>query len=359
MGVKSLVCAAAFMLAGLNSFAISSDSLLVKNKAERVKIGPSNFDATPVDSALLRKLLVKERLQKKDKETQELIKYQNTLLLRNLLNETETSEVPNERILSTLDLVLEEYRRTGDIKSESLILNTLAVYYGKKGESDKAIQYFKEALILKERLNDKPGMIKIAENMAAIYQIAGKYDKAAIQNEYYIQLSLAQKKTAQAAEGYLSLAENKLLQNKYTESEYCILKKALPMFTRTGNKAGRLKSFESLARIYYTQNRLSEAKWFYIQAQTLATKLNNKEAMLSSLIHLAQIKSALGEHEMALNDYREAELLALRNNFPVKLVQIKAEIGEVYSQMGNYLAAGSALDEYSKLREDLLKSVTL
>lgn len=348
------------VLTGSKGFAAGSDSLLItKSKPKLVKIGPEYFDATPVDSALLRKLLVKQQLKKKDKEAQELIKYQNTLILRDLLNETETSDVPNEQIIKTLGLVLEEYERSNDLKSQALIFNTYGVYYGKKGESAKAIQYFMEALKLRERLRDKPGMIKISENLSALYKIEGNYAGAIQQNEYNIQLNLSLNRIPQAAETYLEMADNKVSQNKYSESEYCILKKALPMFTRTGNKAGRLKCFQSLANLYYVQKRLSEAKWFYVQAQSLALKLDNKEAVISSLISLAEVKSALGEHEMALDDYREAELLAVRNNFPVKLIEIKADLGEIYSRMGNYLAAGTALDEYSRLRENLLKSVTL
>ncbi len=359
MGVKHVLFAAAFLLAGFKNFASDTDSLITKTRPKAVKIGPVYFDATPVDSALLRKLLVKERLLKKNRDDQELVKYQNTLLLRNLLNETETSDFPDEKMINTLDLVLDEYRRGNDLKSLSLILNTYAVYYGKKGESAKAIQYFTEALKLRERLNDKPGVIKISENLAALYKVEGSYDKAIQQNEYIIQLSLSLNKIPQAADMYLAMAENKLLQNKYNESEYCVLKKALPMFTRRGDKAGRLKSFQSIAQIYYLQKRFSEAKWFYIQAQILALKLDNKEALISSLIHLAEVKNALGEHEMALDDYRQAETLAVKNNFPVKLIEIKGYQGEIYSQMGNYLAAGNALDEYARLRENLLKRVNL
>ena len=358
MGVKHLL-SAALLLLGSQGFASGSDSLTVKKNIKTVKIGPEYFDATPVDSALLRKLLVKQRLEKKNKESEELTKYQNTLLLRDLLNETETSDVPNDRIISTLDLVLEEYRRSNDLKSQSLIYNTYAVYYGKKGETAKAIQYFTEALQLKERLNDKAGMIKISENLAALYKISGNYPKAIIHDETYIRLNLSLRKTAQAAEGYLSMAESKLLQNKYSESEYCVLKKALPMFTRLGNKAGRLKSFQSLAKIYYAQQKFSEAKWFFIQAQTLAAKLEDKEALISAHIQLAAVKNALGEHEMALEDYRKAESLAMENHYQVKLIEIKADMGETYNLLGNYLAAGNALDEYSRLRESLLKSIVL
>ncbi|WP_374166106.1 tetratricopeptide repeat protein [Arcticibacter sp. MXS-1] len=360
MRVKRILSAAAlFLLAGVNSFASNPDSVSAAARIRSVKIGPVFFDARTVDSAQVRRLLVRERLQKKNKEVQELAKYQSSLLLNKLLNETETSDIPDEKVISTLGLVLEEYERTNDLKNKSLILNTYGVYYGKRGDTEKAITYFNEAYALKERLKDKAGMAKAAENLVALYKNAGNNEKAALFGQNLINLNMASNKIPQAAEGYLSLAETRLLQNKYAEAEYCILKKALPMFTRTGNKPGRLRSFQQLAKIYYTQKRYSEAKWFYVQGHALATRLDNREALVSCLIHLAEVKNALGEPEMAIDDYRKAEVLAVQNNMPVKLIEIKAELGEVYSQLGNYPAAGSALDEYSRLRESLMKSVTL
>lgn len=358
MGIKKVICAIIFLITAVKGFSLSSDSLSVKNKPAPVKIGPVYFDAS-IDSALLRRLLVKERLQKKNEDAPELENYQNLLVLRNLLNETEISEEPSDRIIGSLELVLEEYQRTKNLKGQALIYNTYGVYYGRKGETEKAISNFLEALKIREQLKDKFGMARVGDNLAALYRMKGNYGQAAGYNEISIRHYAALGKTAEAATTYLALAENKLLQKKYSESENCVLRKALPMFTRTGNKAGRLKSFQSLARIYYQQDKLTEAKWFYVQAQSLAQRLNNQEAVISSLIHLAEVKNALGEFEWALDDYLEAERLAIKNNMPYKLLEIKGDLGEIYNQMGNYLAAGNALDEYNRLKEDFLKDIVL
>lgn len=359
MGIKHFVCVVALLAAGGESIASEPDSLTVKKTYRAVNVGPQYFDATPVDSALLRKLMVRDLLQKKNKEEQQLVNYQNALVLRNLLNETEISEEPNEKIIGTLQLVLDGYRQANDLKSQALIYNTYGVYYGKKGETVKAIQNFTEALKLRERLSDKAGMIRISENLAALYRMSGNEAMAVQYTENVVQLNLSLHRAVPAAEAYLELASGQLSQNKYSEAEYTVLKKALPMFTRMGNKPGRLKSFQSLAEIYCAQKKLSEAKWFYVQTNLLAKKLDDQEAVISSLIHLAEVKGLLGEHEMALDDYHEAERLAIQNNFPVKLIQIKGDLGETYNQMGNYLAAGTALTEYNRLRANLFKSVNL
>lgn len=338
--------------------AAGQDSVLVTSNVKRV--GPVYFDASPpVDSALLRKQSINKRLLKKNTEAADLIKYQHVLMLHSLLNQTEISQEPQENMLTTLKFLLEDYKLNGDEKSQALILNTYGVYYGKKGNIPQAVYYFNEALRLKEKINDRQGMASISSNLAALYQISGEYQKALIQNQSVIQLYTALRKSAFVADAYLELAENQLLLHRYDEAEYNIIKKALPGFTRLGNKAGRMKCFQSLSVLYYSQKRYSEAKWFCIQTHALAEKLNDKQALIGSLIHMAEVKNALEDHQDALRDYKKAELLAIQNKYPVKLIEIKGDMGETYNKLGNYTAAGSALDEYSRLRATLIQGMPL
>ena len=164
------------------------------------------------------------------------------------------------------------------------------------------------------------------------------------------------KKTAIAAKAYLDIASMKFSQEKYKESEHYILRKAFPLFQRSRNKVGRMNCFQNLADLYFHQQRYSEAKWFYIQSQIMATKLADNQAMISSLTGLGKVKNALGEYADALQDYKQAEKLALRNNYLVKLVEINADLGEMYSQLGDYPAAGAALDQFSRFRESWIKT---
>lgn len=337
----------------LNS-AFAADTLTVKRK---VLIGPPELVLPPpIDSALLKKLLISDRLKKKNTEQVDFINRQNILLLNALLLKTETAIEPDASLIGTLEQVLSDYIRAGDIKSQALIYNTYGVYYGRYGQPDKAIYYFTEALRLKEAIKDNPGISKIAENLTAIYKMNGQYDLAIRSAEQFVSANLSLRKTATAARAYLDIASMKFLQGKYKESEYYILKKAFPLFQRSGNKIGRMSCFQSLADMYFHQSRYSEAKWFYIQSKIMAVKLSDNQALISSLAGLGKVKHALGDYADALLDYKKAEELALKNNYLAKLVEINGDLGETYSQLGDYPAAGAALDKYSIFRETWLKT---
>lgn len=360
MGVKNLIITAGLCLSGSLAMASTgADSLAANLKPKEYRIGPAFFDARIIDSVQLRKKLILSLLLRKNEESQEMQRLRNLRSLRVLLGNTETWASPDEKVIAGLSPLLEKYELEKNLRGQSLVLNTYAVFFARMGEFGKSMRYFSESLALKERLGDKTSVIKLTENLACLASVSKKAQLAISYEEQLIALHRSQGHTAEAAYAYLDLAENQSDIGSYKDAEYSVLKKALPMFTRTGNKAGRLKCFEAVASLYLKQKLYSEAKWFFVQAHALAGRLDDRVALVNSLCKLAEVKTAEGYHEMALNDFREAEHLALRNNLNEKLVEIKAEMGEVYSQMGNYMAAGNVLAEYSRLREDLLKAALL
>ncbi len=330
---------------------------LTKTKASF--IGPEYFEPIPVDSSLLRKTQLVERLMEREKDNASIGQYENTVQLQSLLGTLQTVGTFSKANMSTMAGVVEGYRRSGNPASETLALNTYGVTYARNTEYGKAIDYFSQALLLEENHRNKEGVERYTTILALLYELEGNYDKAVTFNEYNVKINLDLRKKAKAAQSYLELADNYELQKKFSLAESTILRKALPMFTSAGSKEGRMRSFQKLGGLYYRQRRFSEARWFFLQATNLSEKLNLQEANVNNLIKLAAVKSAMGQHSSALADYKQAEALAVRGNYPVTLVEIKGNLGETYGEMGNYALANSALDEYSKLKDVLLRNLNL
>lgn len=330
--------------------AMPSDSVSV---LKEVRIGPEELGKLYTPAELFRQEL-ELRFEKKAADEAVVRKYLSRQQLQALFNETETFMPPEESSLQSLNQLLWMYQESKNWKGVSLINNTYAVYYGKKGELEKSLQYFKESLKAKELINDKKGMALTAGSVAEICRILGRYDDAVFYYDYNARINAGLPQANRTAEAYINLAQIKTAQGKFEEAERYVLRKAFPIFQRMGNKTGRLSCFEHLAEIYHLQSRLSEAKWFCLQANTLAAKLHDLPAQVSSLMKIARIKNEIGETEMALDDYKTAESLARQNSFTAKLVEIKGDIVEIYREKGNYNAAGTALDEYNKLKSSLL-----
>ena len=370
MRIKNLLFLVAIMHPGLKSdvFGQTADLTGIQTEPKRihvVKTGPVEYYLPPlIDSILLRRLAAEKEkaftesidagFRKKEKDDVSLREHHNSLLLQEILTKTETSDQPDEKIIATLAPILDAYKRSGDIKNQSLIMNTYAVYYVKKGDNDKAIPYFQEALRLKELTKDKKAISKITVNLADVFKMMGRYDESIAYNEYTIRNSIDFKDRSQKADAYINIASIKTLQKKYGEAENYIIKKALPLFRSAGNKEGRMNCFVNLGDMYITQQKYSQAKWFYLQADLMTDILKDRETKVYCLMKLAEVKNAIGDNDLALEDYKKAEVIASDNNYTDKLTEIKGEIGEMYWKMGNYTAAGTALKEYTLLKDSIL-----
>ncbi len=81
--------------------------------------------------------------------------------------------------------------------------------------------------------------------------------------------------------------------------------------------------------INWQQRRFSERKWFSIQSNTRARKMNQSLGIVNSLIILAPVKMSIKDHLLASRDIRKAEQLYLTSKYNYKLLQIKNNLIEL------------------------------
>jgi tetratricopeptide (TPR) repeat protein len=343
-----------FFSSNQNSFADAGDSVVVLT-VKKVKIGPQEM-LPLVDSVLLFKQLVDAGFEKKASEALSFNRYKTLQSLYSLLAETQVYAQPNEITRKSLLDLIDVYRHEGNRNGLILLYNTLAIHSAKQGDNDKSVLFFKEALTIAEALKDKPAMANISQNLSAIYKTQEKYPEALVYAHLNLELNSSLMRANQAGDGYLRIASIKTLQNKYRDAEYYILRKAFPLYRRMGNKTGRMMCFQTLAEMYQSQKKFSEAKWFYVQAGIMADKLNNSAAKVQYVFNLASIKNIQGDVQQALTDYKQAEELAKANRFTSLLIDIKSCLGDIYKKAGNYAFAGTAINEYNELKASYLKT---
>lgn len=259
--------------------------------------------------------------------------------------------------LSAYDQLLSLYRNLGDRHAEAGVLSSYGIRHAVKGDMDRALNFFKEALQLNKELNDRPAIVKNYFSLARVYKYKGNFEEAVKYNEYIVEIALLTRNNANLAEAYMNLANLWSAQKKYKEAELMIMKKALPLYYyKLQDKIGTMKCYDQLAEIYDQQKRYSEAKWFNIQSNMVARKINNPVGIVNSLINLAHVKMSIGDYQLALRDFREAEQLSVSNKYTHKLVEIKNDLSQVYAKLGNKSAANSALSEFTVLKNALLST---
>lgn len=90
-------------------------------------------------------------------------------------------------------------------------------------------------------------------------------------------------------------------------------------------------NFSDLAQLYVQENRLSEAKWYFLQSILISKNQSDNPHTINSLISLAMIKADLGDLEQAQQDLTEARKIAEISNRADDIKRIDGKIRFVQS----------------------------
>lgn len=125
---------------------------------------------------------------------------------------------------------------------------------------------------------------------------------------------------------YNNLASGSRTKGSLRAAEETLLKKSIPLSIRYGNDRTNYNCFMALASCYADQKKYTQAKWYFIQSNISARKAGYTRGEVLSLVQLARLKRLIGDHQLALDDYREAERLAVRINLKSELPGIRKSI---------------------------------
>lgn len=312
------------------------------------------------------------QIQEKINPTKILVQLKKTQNILQLKEELRTSDNPplifpvsagiysgtfNSDSLSAYNQLIFLYRNLCDRKEEASALHSYGIHTALNGDMNESLNIFTEALSINSSLKNNTGMLKNHQSMMRIHAFMGDYFNAVKLGNTLVDLSVKSQNKVSLAETYLLLSQILTSQNDFESAEKLILDKALPLFYyNLKDKVGAIKCYDQLAFIYQSQRRFSEAKWFYVQSNILAHKINHPPSIVNSLIKLASVKTAIGDWELALSDLNEAEQLSVQNEFKFPLIEIKKDLFELYTKQGNLKAANLSILQFSDLEQEFLIS---
>jgi len=88
-------------------------------------------------------------------------------------------------------------------------------------------------------------------------------------------------------------------------------------------------NFSELAKLYIQQNRLSEAKWYLLQSNSISRQQNDDKHTISNLMDLALIKANMGDVVLAQQDLTEARQLAAAKGWVANVADIDKEVNYI------------------------------
>ncbi|WP_017257393.1 hypothetical protein [Pedobacter arcticus] len=100
-----------------------------------------------------------------------------------------------------------------------------------------------------------------------------------------------------------------LTQGLTAKAENLIISRVLPMSNRAKGKHNEFNCYLFLGKVYLKAKKLTQAKWFFIQANSIAINQHYIEGEIETSLLLAKTKIKVGDNAVALQDLARAKKL--------------------------------------------------
>ncbi|MGJ5629441.1 CHAT domain-containing protein, partial [Nostoc sp. CALU 1950] len=203
------------------------------------------------------------------------------------------------------------------------------------GQYPKALEFYQQALAIREKIGDRSGVGTTLNNIGAIYYRLGQYPKAL---EFYQQaLAISQQIGDRSGEGttfnniggiYDSLGQYPKALEFYQQ--------ALAIRQQISDRAGVGTTLNNIGGIYDSLGQYPKALEFYQQALAISQQIGDRSSVGNTLNNIGFIYSRLGQYPKALEFYQQA--LAIREKIGDRsgVGESINNIGLIYSRLGQY-----------------------
>jgi tetratricopeptide (TPR) repeat protein len=127
---------------------------------------------------------------------------------------------------------------------------------------------------------------------------------------------------------------------------------------------GMRSAFDDLARVYISQKKYSEAKWFTLQSNKISRQVKDIPNIISSLVKLSAIKMELEEYKMAARDLNEALKWSVANKIPALEAVVQQNYAYLYNRQKDYEKGDAAEKRATEIaaqmqQDEASKAVTI
>jgi hypothetical protein len=131
---------------------------------------------------------------------------------------------------------------------------------------------------------------------------------------------------------------------------------ALHNYSYYADTLGMRTCFNYLSKVYRSQRKYSQAKWFLLQSNKISRDRKDTYNVITSLVGLSAIKMDNQDYKLAMRDLNEALALAEKNKFTFLEALVQKNYAFLYNRMKDSekgdLAAKRAEELYAKLKLD-------
>ena len=249
-----------------------------------------------------------------------------------------------ERAKALLDSSIQLAKKHNFKKGEATALNFKGVIADIHGNSNLALDYFEQALALRQELGDKKGVASLYNNLGNVYENQGDYVSALDYYQRSLRIREELKDTARIMRAYYNMAIVQESMGNYPEALDFIYR-FLEYAETVKDEYNMANAWNIIGNIKVETDRLEDALKYYSQAKELHEKLGNHWELTAVMNNIANLKDAIAEDRMDKGDLSEEVLQLYRQAIDLhrKALQIRISLkdpggqAEIYNNIGYVL----------------------
>ncbi|WP_374951981.1 hypothetical protein [Mucilaginibacter sp.] len=131
---------------------------------------------------------------------------------------------------------------------------------------------------------------------------------------------------------------------------------ALHNFSYYEDILGMRTCFDYLSKVYQSQGKFSQAKWFLLQSNKISRDQKDTVGIISSLVRLSGVKMANKDYKLSMRDLNEALTLSAKTKSPKLEALVQQNYAFLYNRMGEPekgdIASKRAAELYENIKND-------
>lgn len=335
------------------------DSLLLELKAAkhdttRVKIYADLTDACELDEIMTYALpgikICEKVIHEKPESSRFYLWYYSGLLNNVGYYSSRHGDIPK---------ALEYYKKAAGIlekinnkKEAAILLNNIAYIYQNQGDIRLALEYFFKNLRVQEELKDDKGMAYSLANIGYTYDIQGDLAKA---EEYYDKAEEVYKRTGDKS-GLAMVTVNRgiLFKKKNPRQALWYYKKGLAIYEEANDTHGIAQSMNNVSAMYGTLGVNDTALIYAYKSLAIVEKYGYNDVLGNTYSTVARSLLKTGKYAEAKKYALRSMELAQKRNSPIEIRSVAYVLKDIYKKQNNFKDALATYELEMKMNDSLV-----
>lgn len=257
-----------------------------------------------------------------------------------------------EKALNYFKNALSLMRENHDSRGASSCYSNMGLVYNDQGQYTLAETYTQKAFLTKQELNDKRGMAICQNNLGNIYQNQTNFKKAIEAHLTALKIREEMKDSTGMGQCYINIALVFEAQGK-PEDARKNYETALQLHTKIGEKVGKSISLNGLGNVCFTENKYTEAFDFYNKALKLREEGDDKLGQAECLNGIGNVYLKQKKYKEAFKSQQEGlklqEIVGSKKGAALSYINL----GKISEEMGEYSNAAKYFQKALSLATDI------